>query len=110
MVGAILLFAGGAVQAQADSGTPSSGSSTMGSGSGNTGESSGSVKPDQNKGREPSPSKGGPDLTTPGKGGDGLVGGKVPRTNNPKVPDNSGAGSGTGKPSSSGGTGSGTGM
>lgn len=110
IVGAILLFTSAAVQAQPDSGTSSGGSSTMGSGSGNTGESSGMIKPDLKKGQDPSPAKGGPDLTTPGKGGDGLVGGKVPRTNNPKVPDNSGAASGTGKPSSSGGTGSGGGM
>lgn len=97
MIGAVLLFTGGAVQAQSDNGTSSNGSPTMGSGSGNKGEPRGAITPDRNKDREPSPSKGGPDLTSPGKGGDGLVGGKVPRTNTPKVPDNSGASSGTGK-------------
>lgn len=109
MVGVVMFFIGGVVQAQIDSRNSSSGSSTMGSGSGTTGESSQTTKPDPNKSREPSPSKGGPDLTTPGKGGDGLVGGKVPRPKDPKVPDNSGAGSGPGGATSKGTGGGGMG-
>lgn len=120
IVGGMLLFSGGAVQAgQSSSGTPSGGTmgSGSGTGSGSAGGSSGSMRSDQKQGHESSGKMGVEpygQTDTPKTGGESTLGGSG------RIPDSSqttpgkgssggsgsGMGSGSGSMGSSGGTGS----